>query len=86
MQHSSRRCNPAEHSSISGTMASTPSSIAPSAREDDIADILVAECRSLGANLLVMGSYGHSGLHELLPSITTSRILRISPFPLLIAH
>jgi len=33
-----------------------------------------------------MGSYGHSGLHELLPGSTTSRILRISPFPLLIAH
>lgn len=54
--------------------------------EDDTADILVAECRSLGANLLVMGSYGHSGLHELLPGSTTTRILRIAPFPLLIAH
>jgi nucleotide-binding universal stress UspA family protein len=54
--------------------------------EDDTADILVAECRSLGANLLVMGSYGHSGLHELLPGSTTTRILRIAPLPLLIAH
>ncbi|MCS3928954.1 nucleotide-binding universal stress UspA family protein [Bradyrhizobium elkanii] len=54
--------------------------------EDDTADILVAECRSLGANLLVMGSYGHSGLHELLPGSTTTRILRIAPMPLLIAH
>jgi nucleotide-binding universal stress UspA family protein len=54
--------------------------------EDDTADIVVAECKSLGANLLVMGSYGHSGLHELLPGSTTSRLLRISPFPLLIAH
>jgi nucleotide-binding universal stress UspA family protein len=54
--------------------------------EDDTADILVAECRSLGANLLVMGSYGHSALHELLPGSTTSRILRISPIPLLVAH
>jgi len=54
--------------------------------EDDTADILVAERRSLGANLLLMGSYGHSGLHELLPGSTTSRILRISPFPLLIAY
>ncbi len=54
--------------------------------EDDTADILVRECRSLGANLLVMGSYGHSGLHELLPGSATTRILRIAPFPLLIAH
>jgi nucleotide-binding universal stress UspA family protein len=54
--------------------------------EDDVADILVEECRSLGANLLVMGSYGHSTAHELLPGSTTTRILRISPTPLLIAH
>jgi nucleotide-binding universal stress UspA family protein len=54
--------------------------------EDDTADVLVTECRSLGTNLLVMGSYGHSGLHELLPGSTTTRILRISPIPLLIAH
>lgn len=54
--------------------------------EDDTADVLIAECRSLGANLLVMGSYGHSRLHELLPGSTTSRMLRRSPFPLLIAH
>jgi Universal stress protein family len=49
--------------------------------EDDTADVLIAECRSLGANLLVMGSYGHSRLHELLPGSTTSRMLRRSPFP-----
>jgi nucleotide-binding universal stress UspA family protein len=54
--------------------------------EDDPADVLIAECRSLGANLLVMGSYGHSRLHELLPGSTTSRILRSAPLPLLIAH
>ncbi|WP_050625894.1 universal stress protein [Bradyrhizobium viridifuturi] len=54
--------------------------------EDETADVLVAECRALGANLLVMGSYGHSRLHELLPGSTTSRILRRSPIPLLIAH
>jgi nucleotide-binding universal stress UspA family protein len=54
--------------------------------EDDPADVLIAECRSLGANLLVMGSHGHSRLHELLPGSTTSRILRSAPFPLLIAH
>jgi len=47
---------------------------------------LVAECRTLNANLLVMGSYGHSRLHELLPSSTTDRVLHPSPFPLLIAH
>ena len=54
--------------------------------EDEIADVLIAECRRLDANLLVMGSYGHSRLHELLPGSTTDRILRRSPFLLLIAH
>lgn len=54
--------------------------------EDETADVLIAECRSLGASLLVMGSYGHSQLHDLLPGSTTSRILRRSPVPLLIAH
>jgi nucleotide-binding universal stress UspA family protein len=54
--------------------------------EDDTADVLAEQCRGLGANLLVMGSYGHSAQHELLPGSTTSRMLRISPVPLLIAH
>lgn len=54
--------------------------------EDETADVLIAECRSLGANLLVLGSYGHSQLHDLLPGSTTSRVLRRSPIPLLIAH
>ena len=56
------------------------------AEEDEIADALMAECRKLNANLLVMGSYGHSRLHELLPGSTTDRVLHRSPFPLLIAH
>ena len=56
------------------------------AEEDEIADALIAECRTLNANLLVMGSYGHSRLHELLPGSTTDRVLHRSPFPLLIAH
>jgi nucleotide-binding universal stress UspA family protein len=56
------------------------------AEEDEIADALTAECRRLDANLLVMGSYGHPRLRELLPGSTTDRILRRSPFPLLIAH
>ena len=54
--------------------------------EDEIADVLIAECHRLGANLLVMGSYGHSRLHELLPGSTTTQVMRRSPLPLLIAH
>jgi nucleotide-binding universal stress UspA family protein len=54
--------------------------------EDETAEVLMEECRRLDTDLLVMGSYGHSRLHELLPGSTTSRVLRRSPFPLLIAH
>ena len=56
------------------------------AEEDEIGDALIAECHRLNASLLVMGSYGHSRLHELLPGSTTDRILHRSPCPLLIAH
>jgi nucleotide-binding universal stress UspA family protein len=69
----------------SGITESTPSNIAVG-QEDEIADALIEECRKLDANLLVMGSYGHSRLHELLPGSTTDRVLHRSPFPLLIAH
>ena len=55
-------------------------------QEDEIAEALIEECRKLDVNLLVMGGYGHSRLHELLPGSTTDRILRQSPFPLLVAH
>jgi nucleotide-binding universal stress UspA family protein len=54
--------------------------------EDETAGVLIEECRKLHANLLVMGSYGHSALHELLPGSTTSRLLRRSPIPLIVAH
>jgi nucleotide-binding universal stress UspA family protein len=62
------------------------SGIMASGDDDEIADVLIAEGRRLDANLLVMGSYGHSRLHELLSGSTTDRILRRSPFPLLVAH
>ncbi|RJF78696.1 universal stress protein [Rhodopseudomonas palustris] len=54
--------------------------------EDETAGVLIEECRTLDATLLVMGSFGHSALHELLPGSTTRRLLRRSPIPLVIAH
>jgi nucleotide-binding universal stress UspA family protein len=54
--------------------------------DDETADVLIEECRRLGGDLLVMGSYSHSRLHELLPGSTTTRVLRRSPLPLVIAH
>ncbi|WP_425304892.1 universal stress protein [Bradyrhizobium erythrophlei] len=46
----------------------------------------MAECRTLNANLVVMGCYRRPRLHELLPGSTTDRVLHRSPLPLLIAH
>jgi len=54
--------------------------------DDEVAEVLIEVCRGLDANLLVMGSYGHSRVHELLPGSTTDRILRRSPLPLVLAH
>jgi nucleotide-binding universal stress UspA family protein len=56
------------------------------AEEDEIAETLIAECREFDAHLLVMGSYSHSRLHDLLPGGTTDRVLHRLPIPLLIAH
>jgi len=38
-----------------------------SGEDDEIADVLIEECHRLDANLLVMGSFGHSRLHQSLP-------------------
>lgn len=57
-----------------------------SGEEDETAGVLIEECRTLDATLLVMGSFGHSALHDLLPGSTTRRLLRRSPIPLVIAH
>lgn len=67
-------------------MASTPLKYRSVGQEDEIPVALLQESRKLDANLLVMGSYRHSRLHELLPGSTTDQIPRHAPFPLLVAH
>src|SRR6202040_1669620 len=46
--------------------------------EDEIAETFITERRGLDANLLVLGSYGHSRRHELLTGSTTDTV-RHSP-------
>jgi nucleotide-binding universal stress UspA family protein len=51
-----------------------------------VADSLIDELRTLGADLAVVGGYGNSRLAEWLLGGTTRKLLRESPVPLLIAH
>ena len=55
-------------------------------QEDEIAEALIEKLRKLDANPLVMAATAIRVLHELLPGSTTDRMLRQSPFPLLVAH
>lgn len=47
---------------------------------------LLKECRYFGADLLVMGGYGHSKLREWIFGGVTRDIMRDAPAPILMAH
>jgi nucleotide-binding universal stress UspA family protein len=64
-------------------VASRMRSIASAA---DPADLVIAEARSLGADLLVMGAYGHRGWKEALIGSFTTRLLSHCPTALFIHH
>jgi nucleotide-binding universal stress UspA family protein len=57
-------------------------------RQDVIAvsDTILAQIASLGADLLVMGAYGHSRLREMILGGVTREILRKMSVPILMAH
>ncbi|MCZ8150357.1 MAG: universal stress protein [Roseomonas sp.] len=52
----------------------------------DIADILLNRAAESGADLLVMGAYGHSRLREFILGGATRSILRQMTLPVLMAH
>ncbi|WPG40887.1 universal stress protein [Variovorax sp. EBFNA2] len=52
----------------------------------DVADALLSRVADLGADLLVMGGYGHSRLRELILGGVTRRILAQMAVPVLLAH
>ena len=58
------------------------------AREDILAvsDIVLTQVATLGADLLVMGAYGHSRLREMIMGGVTREILRKMSVPILMAH
>jgi len=54
--------------------------------EIDVADALLSRISDLGANLLVMGGYGHSRFRELMLGGVTRQILAQMTVPVLMAH
>jgi nucleotide-binding universal stress UspA family protein len=52
----------------------------------DVADALLSRVADLGADLLVMGGYGHSRLRELILGGVTRQVLRQMSVPVLMAH
>jgi nucleotide-binding universal stress UspA family protein len=51
-----------------------------------VSDTLLAQVAELDADLLVMGAYGHSRLHEMILGGVTRDILRNANVPVLMAH
>jgi nucleotide-binding universal stress UspA family protein len=53
-------------------------------REGDVAAEIAAEAKDCGAELVVIGSHGRSGVARALPGSVAERVLRISPAPVLV--
>jgi nucleotide-binding universal stress UspA family protein len=56
------------------------------ARDADVAEAINAHAATLGADLIVMGAYGHSRLRETILGGTTQAMLRHMTVPTLMAH
>ncbi|MHA1112902.1 MAG: universal stress protein [Alphaproteobacteria bacterium] len=52
----------------------------------DVGEPLMAECKGVGADLLVMGGYTRSRLRQMILGGTTSHILHHAEIPVLMAH
>jgi len=52
----------------------------------DVGDALLSMAANLGADLLVMGCYGHTRLHELVLGGASRTVLRSATLPVLMAH
>lgn len=55
-------------------------------RRGDIGEALLSQAADLSADLLVMGAYGHSRLHETILGGVTRTILQSMTIPVLMAH
>ena len=51
-----------------------------------VAEVILSEAQSLGADLVVMGAYSHNRLRQMILGGVTSHILDHAPMPVLMAH
>lgn len=71
------------HLARHGVQAETGST---TAKDIDIGDVLLSRAADLGADLLVMGAYGHSRLREYTLGGVTLHVLRHMTIPVLMSH
>lgn len=53
---------------------------------DDPDDVILDYAQAHGADLIVMGSHGHTGLRHLLMGSVAEHVLRHAPCPVLVVH
>ena len=56
------------------------------AADGDVGDAILSSLTDFGADLLVMGAYGHWRLRELVLGGVTQKVLKEMPLPVLLAH
>ena len=56
------------------------------AEDISVGDMLLSRCANAGADLLVMGAYGHSRMRELILGGATRNILQHMTVPVLMSH
>ena len=71
------------HLTWHGVKASTKTVIAGSRHAGEA---LLAECQGLGADLLVMGGFGHSRVREIILGGVTQHVLSAARLPVLMMH
>ena len=54
--------------------------------DQSVGDILLNECSDYGADLLVMGAYGHARLREFVVGGATRQILKTMTIPVMLSH
>ncbi|MBL6942212.1 MAG: universal stress protein, partial [Rhodospirillales bacterium] len=51
-----------------------------------VGEVLLEDCKTIGADLLVMGAYTHSRMRQLILGGVTKHVLANAELPVLMAH